>query len=209
MTEITRTLELLARAKDGDVEALGRALARYSDRVRRIVRVRLGRPLRRLVDSGDIVQEALVVALRNWEHYDVRDEATLLNVLAKIAQRQITDQADKAAAKKRDVRREVSLNGAGSDSDAPGFDLAKEETSALDRQIKRERGELLTECLHELPASQRELIVLRDEMGMSWQQVADELRKPTANAARNAYALAMARLTRLLKARGGFSSDSS
>jgi len=204
VSDITRTLELLARAKDGDKDALGRALARYADPVRRIVRTRLGKPLRRMVDSGDIVQEAIIVALRNWESYDVNDEGTLIKVLAKIAERQITDQADKAAAKKRDVKREISLNGGGDDSP---FDVAKEETGALDRQIGRERRELVDECLAELPEMQRELIVLRDIAGLTWQLIAEELGKPTANAARNAYSLAMAHLTRLVKRRGGLDSS--
>lgn len=208
MSDITRTLELLARAKDGDKEALGRALARYAEPIRRIVRARMGKPLRRLVDSGDIVQEAIIVALRNWSSYDVRDEATLIKVLAKIAQRQVTDLADKAAAKKRDVKREISLNGTGSDDDAPGIDLPKEETSMLDRQIRRERQELLDDCLAELPEMQRELILLRDIACDSWQRIAVELGKPSESAARNAYALAMARLTQLVKRRGGLDSSS-
>jgi len=50
-------------AKDGDHAALDQLCTVYGERVRRIVRLRMGKELRPKLDSMDLVQDALVSAL--------------------------------------------------------------------------------------------------------------------------------------------------
>jgi RNA polymerase sigma-70 factor (ECF subfamily) len=209
LSDVTKTLDLIQRAQNGDRDALGRVLARYSDRVRRIVRARLGKRLRRLVDSGDIVQETLLVAVRKWSDYDVPDEASVINLLARIAQHQITDWADKANSQKRNLDLQVSMESNDSQTSGLAFDPPDSETRQIDRQIRRERQEMVDDCLAELREDYRELILQRDFAGNSWKQVAELTGRPSENAARMAYGKALYELTKLVRRHGGMESSSS
>ena len=57
------SVDLLLKAKSGDDEALDRLLTRYLPRLRRWTSRRLPMALRTLLDSGDLVQEAIISAL--------------------------------------------------------------------------------------------------------------------------------------------------
>jgi RNA polymerase sigma-70 factor (ECF subfamily) len=205
--DVTKTLDLIQRAQNGDRDALGRVLARYSERVRRIVRARLGKRLRRLVDSGDILQETLLVAVRKWQDYDVPDEASVVNLLARIAQHKITDVADRANSKKGNLDLEVSMESGDSQASGLAFDPPNSDTHALDRQIRRERQEIVDDCLAELPEAYRELILQRDFAGHSWKEVARLTGRPSENAARMAYGKALMELTKLVRRHGGMESS--
>ena len=69
-----------------DREALSALVARYHDRVLRIVRARLGPGLRNHLDSQDLVQDTFAAVVRDFEHYEVREEASLVHWLARLAQ---------------------------------------------------------------------------------------------------------------------------
>src|SRR5262245_56509643 len=109
--DVTHSLDLVLRAQDGDSQALNRLFERYYERVRRIVRLRLGHKLRESVDSGDILQETFIAAVRSIDNFEMREEASLINWLSRLAERQIIAAADYHGAKKRDQRRNVSLSG--------------------------------------------------------------------------------------------------
>jgi DNA-directed RNA polymerase specialized sigma24 family protein len=87
--DITQSLDLVLRAQGGDQASLNRLCERYYDRVRRIVRLRLGSRLRESVDSGDILQETFLAAVRSIENFEMREEASLINWLSRLAERQI------------------------------------------------------------------------------------------------------------------------
>ena len=62
---------LVRQAQDGDLEALGRLFERYYDRVRKIVRARLGRNLRAAVDSVDVMQDTFVAAVQAFDRFEM------------------------------------------------------------------------------------------------------------------------------------------
>src|SRR5262249_1015540 len=107
--DITHSLDLVLRAQEGDREALNRLIERYYERVRRIGRLRLGSHLREMVDSGDILQETFITAVRLFDDFEMREEASLINWLARLAERQIIAAADFYGAKKRDHGRNVTI----------------------------------------------------------------------------------------------------
>ena len=55
--DLTQSLDLVRSAQNGDGGALNLLFERYYERVRRVVRMRLGNKLRQEMDSGDILQE--------------------------------------------------------------------------------------------------------------------------------------------------------
>jgi len=202
--DLTKSFELVARAKDGDDSALNRLFTRYYDRVRRIVRMRLGPRLRAQVDDSDILQETFAAAVEAFDRFEMRDEASLINWLAKLAERKIIAAADYYSAKKRDSRREVRLpsNARFEDSSVIARELASSIDAPAELAADDEMRNIVEESVGELPEDYRELIVLREYAGASWEVIANETGRPSAEAARMMHSRAMVELSKLVRARG-------
>src|SRR5678815_4319260 len=108
--DLTKSFDLIRRAQAGDPPALNRLCERYYDRVRRIVRIRLGPALRSRLEVEDILQDTFVAAVRDFQGFQVRNEGSFINWLAKLAEHKITEAADYFGAKKRDWKRETYLS---------------------------------------------------------------------------------------------------
>jgi len=202
--DLTVSLELVKRAQDGEREALNRLFERYYERVRRIVRLRLGQRLRTTLESGDILQDTFAAAVRAFDRFEMRDEASLIHWLSKLAEHQITAAADYHGAKKRDRGREVALPSTiGGSGDGPGFALADGVKPPGDGAADKEQSELVETCIGELSEEYRELIILRNYVGASWHAVAQATGRPSEAAARMMHARALIELGKLVRARGG------
>lgn len=200
--EITKSLELVLRAQKGDRSALNRLCDRYYDRVRRIVRLRLGARLRERVDSGDILQETFMAAVRSIENFEMRDEASLINWLSRLAERQIMAAADFHGAKKRDSRRDVALTSRVGDSQTVSVRIGLEDGRAprpLDSVADAEEQAHVEDCVQRLPEEYREVIILHNYAGASWESVAELTGRPSAAAARMMYSRALIELGKLLR----------
>ncbi len=178
------TLALLVRARSGDRDAANEVFVRYEDRIRRIVRVRLGPGIRRWTESGDVVQETCRAALESLDKLEVGSEFDPLDWLSRVATNRIRDLVDHAHAKKRDFRRARLLTPpAGEDSDAEASHAATD-TAPIDRAFRSEVRALLDEVVAGLPESYREAVLLRDYHGADWPEVARALSAPSVHAAR-------------------------
>lgn len=173
--EINRSLELLARAKDGDHAALNDLFARYQDRLRRIVRIRMGAQVRCWFESMDIVQGTYAAAMEHLHEFEPRDTSSLLHWLSAIALNQIRGRARHAKAGRRDRRREVPLAPAGH-SDSGGFDPAppRSDDPVHDLWMEEVR-EILDDAVGKLPEDQREVVLLHDYYGSGWEEIARNL----------------------------------
>ncbi|UCG55884.1 MAG: hypothetical protein JSU70_13550, partial [Phycisphaerales bacterium] len=104
-----KTQELVTLAKEGDNSALEQLCRVYGERVRRIIRLRMGREMRPRLDSMDLVQDALICALGGLKDFTYKNEGDFLRWLATIAQNALRDGWERLHAAKRDIRREVRL----------------------------------------------------------------------------------------------------
>jgi RNA polymerase sigma-70 factor, ECF subfamily len=193
-------MQLVERAQAGDEESLNRLLERYFHRVRTIVRARMGTRLRRWNDSGDVIQQTFLAAVRRLQNFEMRNDAALINWLSKIAENQIHDLADAMDAGKRRTDLDVSIEELG-EASAEGdrsFDVESEAASPAETVSDNEEQTLLDRAMARMTEEYRELILLRDYMGHSWAEVAEETQRPTADAARMKYATARAQLTVLV-----------
>ena len=201
--DIGMTLQLVRRIQAGDQQALQPLFERYYDRVQRIVRVRLGAPLRSRLDSGDIVQETFLAALQNFDRFELRDEAALIHWLSVLAENRIRDAADYHDADKRASRHEVPLQAPGR-SGTVRIDLPASATGPVERVARDEQVERLEEALSELPEELREIVLLRDYAGMEWKDIAARVGRPSADAARMAHGKALLLMAdRMRKREGG------
>lgn len=195
---LTQTLALVQAAQGGDRVALERLLARYQERVRRIVRLRLGPGLRSQLESADILQQVLLDAFRSLDRYEARDEAGFLAWLAGIAEHRIRDAADYHASDKRDPARVQPL-ARDTDSSTPSQPLTDPQSGPPETASRAEQVERLEACLAQLPEADRELIVLRDYVGLSWAEVAERTGSPSPDAARMRYAGVLVHLGRQMR----------
>lgn len=199
MTEaMTVTIDLLQRAQGGNKEALNRLFERYYERVRRIVRLRLGNTLRRRVESGDILQETFIAAIGNFDRFEMRNEASFINWLAKIAEHQVIAAADYHKAKKRNLSQEVPLV-TQDESGRIGVDPAASGLTPVEELDRVEQTMLVEQCIGKLSKTYRELIILRDYAAASWDVVAEETGRPSASAARMMHAQAMIALGKAMR----------
>jgi DNA-directed RNA polymerase specialized sigma24 family protein len=134
----------------------------------------------------------------------MRDEASLINWLSKLAEHQIIAAADYHGARKRDRGREVAMSGPASLDRSAEFRFEYTANTPLpdERVAGDEETALVESCVSDLPEEYRELVILRNYVGASWETVAELTGRPTADAARMMHARAMIDLGKLLKERG-------
>src|SRR5210317_412076 len=95
-----KTQHLVILAKEGDESARNQLCDVYVERVRRIVRLRMGGELRSKLDSMDIVQDSLMSALRDMKNFNYSNEGDFLRWLSRIAENQIRGNLDQLHAAK-------------------------------------------------------------------------------------------------------------
>lgn len=186
------TVALLARVQSGDRAATDAFFTRYEDRIRRIVRVRLGAGLRVWTESGDLVQETCRAALRDLERIP-RSQLEILDWLARIATNRIRDLADHLHAEKRDV-----------DRVRPTRDLAADTaTTPSGNAFRSEVRAILDQVVSELREDHREVVLLRDYHGAGWPEIARALKSPTVHAAQQLHQRAWIKIRQLAAPRLG------
>ena len=177
---LERTHELVERAKGGDREALDRLLSRAMPRLRRWATGRLPRWTRDLMDTDDLVQETVVRAARRIDAFEPRHEGAWQAYLRQAVMNRIRDEVRRGA--RAPASSEV------------GDDLPARDASPLDHVIGREAVDRYEAALAALKPEEREAIVTRVEMDGTYEQVAQALGKPSADAARMAVSRALLRL---------------
>ncbi|MEM7305887.1 MAG: sigma-70 family RNA polymerase sigma factor [Planctomycetota bacterium] len=198
-----QTLLLVGRAKDGDRQAINDLLERYRDRLRRIARIRLSADLRRSVDTSDVLQDALLVAFRNLDSFELRSDASVIQWLSKILENQIRDAAKYFHAQKRDVSRSTSLEGAVAESSNVG-DIFADGGAPNPSEVasNAEIREIYDACVEELSPAHREVVLLRDYAGGSWDFVGQQMQR-TSEAVQELYRRAQVKLCAQLARRLG------
>lgn len=192
------TTLLIRAAQAGDATAREALFARYLPRVRQIVALRMGQRLRQLIEVDDVVQEVLLDAFQGLEKFEPRSEGSFRNWLARCVEREIVDSARTETRKKRGggaVRRfsdcDSSLLGSsifGADATSPSAGVRLDEL-----------GERIEEALLQLPAYQRDLIVLRALCEMSYAEIAAELGISREETVRVAFSRALRQLKEQLR----------
>ena len=193
--------DLLGRAGAGDSEALGKLFARYRDRLRQMVRLRLDRRLQGRLDPSDVLQEAYVdFAKRLPEYLRNRPGPFYLWLRFLTGQRLIDLHRQHLGAKMRDAAQEVSLY-RGALPQASSVSLAAQLlgrlTSASRAAIRAETQIRVQEALNSMDALDREVLTLRHFEMLNNEETAQVLGiKKTA--ASNRYVRALKRLKELL-----------
>lgn len=191
-----KTQHLVALAKEGNESALNQLCSVYGERVRRIIRLRLDQKLRPKLDSVDVVQDVLILALGGLKDFTYRNEGDFLRWLSRIAENKLRDILDKFHADKRDIHKKIPFRKEGRSTEGgfvgPAEPIGTTTPSVIMR--KKEALDRLEKALDELKPEYKEVVVLKRIEGLSHAEIAERLGK-NAGAVRMLLARAMAALT--------------
>jgi RNA polymerase sigma-70 factor (ECF subfamily) len=189
--------DILAAAKSGDGEAADRLFARVRPWLHVLARTQLGQYLRAKADASDVVQAALLEAVRGLGQFRGGTEPEFLAWLRKVLARSIGHEVRRyTGTGARDVGREVSLEQDLADSSARlGGVLAADDTSPSGRADRGEQELRLAAALARLPDEYRDVILLRNLEGLPHEQVAQRMGR-SVGAVRMLWVRALARLRR-------------
>ena len=178
----TRALYDLARR--GSPEDVNAFYERCARKLLPLIRLRLGRTLRREMESRDILQAVLCKSLGRLDN--VKEPAAVMAWLARIADNEIRDQADYYKRRRRDAAIRAPIEDAA--------DVPAPIRHALSQAIVSKQTEALEAALEELGDAQREIVVLRKLEELTFPEIARKLGK-SDDACRIAFSRAMAALT--------------
>ncbi len=197
--------ELLADARSGNDTCLGQLLEYYTNYLKLLATTQIDEKLRARCSPSDIVQETFFEAHRDFEQFRGGSEAEFLAWLRQILRNNLGRLVEaNVLTAKRDVRREISLNGVKAAFDRSA---ARLEAALVDRGRspssnvhRREYAVLLADQLAELPADYREVLVLRHFEDLPFDEVARRMDR-SSGAVRMLWLRAVGRLRELLGAR--------
>jgi RNA polymerase sigma-70 factor (ECF subfamily) len=174
------TLSLLTRVRAGDNDALNDLFARYLPLLRRWAAGRLPRWARDLADTPDLVQETLLQVFKNLDGFEHRGEGAFQAYLRQAVMNRI--------------RNEIRNADRRPDRVALDERVPDDQRSPLEAAIGAEAVEQYEAALQRLRDDDRELIVSRIELGLTYSEIAAATGRPSADAARMAVTRAIARL---------------
>lgn len=197
---LAESLDLVRRGQQGDRAALDELVARYQDRVRRIVSIRMGGQFRGLLDSLDLTQDTWMAALRGLSGFEPRGHGSIIRWLARIAENQVLDARDRVLAARRDRRREQPADEASASEDREAAVLPPaSDPSPSEVASQRELRATYDACVAQLDPVHRDVILLRDYSLLDWPEVREQLGRPTVPATQELYRRAQLRLGELLR----------
>ena len=174
------THELLERTRQGDQRAINDLFVRHIPSLRRWAGGRLPQWARDITDTHDLVQETVLQVFKRLEAFEPRGEGALQAYLRQALMNRIRNEF-------RRQRRGPAFEEL--DEDIPG-----KRTSPLESAIRREQLDRYDAAMSRLSEQERELIIARIEVGLTYEEIAEAMGKPSWNAARMATVRALLRL---------------
>ena len=174
--------ELVRRAQGGEPRALEVLLSRYRPILRRWAAGRLPRWARDLVETEDMVQDALMGTVRNIQKFEPRGAGAFGAYIRQALNNRIRDEVRKVQA--RPLRAELPA------------DHPDQGASPLELAIGREAMLRYEAALARLSEAEREMVVARIEMGLNYAEIAEGAGRSSPDAARMAVGRALLRMAK-------------
>src|SRR5262245_10406727 len=197
----TTTDGLLERARAGDRDARNELFARYRDRLRRMVQLRLDSRLQARIDASDVIQDAYLEVVQRFDDYLTNPRMPLfLWLRLGVGERLSKVHRHHMGAQARDAGREVSLYRDAmpqASSAALAAQLLGKHTSPTQAVLRAERLLRLQEALNSLDPIDLEILALRQLEELSRAETAQVLGIEESAAAKR-YIRALKRLKETL-----------
>jgi RNA polymerase sigma-70 factor (ECF subfamily) len=182
------SLSLLLRAQQGDGVAVEALMARYLARLQRWASGRVPAGARGLLDTNDVVQDALLGTFQRLDHFTPRHDGALMAYLRTAVANRI----------RMELRRQRLERAAEPDADS----LPAGDASPLELAVGRQAFDRYEQALAQLDEDDRAAIVGRFEMGYSYDALARAMNRPSADAARKLVERAVRRLSEQMTGHG-------
>ena len=178
------TIELVIKARAGDRMAVEALLQRCLPPLKRWAHGKLPASARGYLDTGDLVQEAALHAIRRLDAFEPRHVGAMQAYLRQSVINRIRDEIRRVSRQPAPV-------------ELPE-DLETDRTSPLESAIREETYQRYRQALTQLRARDREMVVARVEIQWSIGEIAQRFELRTIEAARMAVTRALRRLTELM-----------
>jgi RNA polymerase sigma-70 factor (ECF subfamily) len=176
------SFQLVARAKGGDQLAIELLCSRYLKRLESWAHGRLPAWARSYLDTEDIAQETLVQVIRRLDQFEPKHEGAFQGYVFRTMINRVLDEMRKANRK------------------PPGSPLdsqqLSESPSPFEIAVEQQLRQRYESALLRLRDSDRDAIVERIELELSWSEVMLALEKPSPAAAQMAVSRALVKLAR-------------
>lgn len=182
-------MTLIGRVQDGDENALDRLFSRYIHPLSAWAHCRLPPHARGLLETDDLVQEALLRTLSSIDQFEAKRAGALHAYLRTAILNRIRDELRRVKAKRP------------ADESASG--IVDRGPTPQDRAIWNTELEQYDAALMAQRPEAREALIARLELGMSYREIAIALDKPSADAARMMVTRALAQLAERMRRDGG------
>lgn len=170
---------LIARARQGDADALGRLLESFRNYLRILADIEIGRRLQRKVDASDIVQEAFLDAHRQFPKFqgDLEPQfAEWLRII--LAGKLANTMRHYFGSKGRDVRLECEISRTLNQSSCLLSELAVDSLSTPSHEFLRgEQTMIVTDALTQLPEDYRQVLLMRHMEELPFIQIAQRMNR--------------------------------
>jgi len=166
LTATTTDEQIVERALGGDREAFGEIVRRWECKIYALAAGFLGSP----EDARDATQETFIAAYRNLQGF--RGEAKVSSWLHRIAVNQCISRQRRARARpETGVEDELEARG-------EGFLATGDQASPARRAETGERAEAVRRAVASLPPELREVVLMKEFEGLTFQEIADALGIP-------------------------------
>lgn len=179
------TAKLLALARKGEPHALDTLFARYLPPLLKWTSGRLPRWARDMADTSDLVQDTLLHTFKQIEAFEPRTEGALHAYLRQAVKNRIRDEIRKR-------QRRGAKEGVDSD-------ILDREPSPLEQAIGHQAMDRYESALGRLRVEDRDMLIGRIELGLTYDELAAASGKPSADAARKAARRALVKLVEEMK----------
>jgi RNA polymerase sigma-70 factor (ECF subfamily) len=176
------SFDLLARAHDGDAEALNELCSRYLPRLERWAHGRLPAWARDALDTHDLVQDTLAQVFQKIPAFEPRHEGSFPAYVHLALRNRLLDAIRRAQRRPTPEALDPSRPDRG--------------PSPLEAAIGQQTLEHYEEALQRLKIDDQAVVVLRIELGYTDKEIAEELGKPSTPAAHMAAKRALVRLAK-------------
>lgn len=193
---------LLRAAKNGERECVGALLEIYRNYLKLLARTQIDLVLQAKANPSDVVQDTFLEAYRDFGQFRGETEAQFLAWLRRILVNNLSRLVERhLLAKKRDARRELSLEQIGASLEWSSMrletELAATTSSPSWGAVRRERAALLADHLAQLPEQYRDVLVLRHLENLPFEEVATRMGR-SSGAVRMLWLRAIDQLRKLL-----------
>jgi RNA polymerase sigma-70 factor (ECF subfamily) len=198
-TDHSKPEQLLAMARAGSSDALGRLLEFYRRYLRLLAEIQIDERFRAKIDASDLVQETFLDAHRDFGNFRGTTERELMGWLRQILADNLIDHVKRRyGAQRRDIRMERSLRQR-LDSSSAAMDRGLAITDSTPSQIaaRREQAVVLADALGQLPHDYRRVLVLRHLRGLKFPDVARCMGR-TVGSVQQLWTRAVAELRRII-----------